>query len=76
MGLKNAINHLKVQISEFDFVILSNVDLTLEKNFFNNLLKLSVEKSIGWIAPRILSEKENRDRNPKILTRPSYKKNA
>lgn len=58
---------------KFDMVIVSNIDLELSENF---LLKLNsaVDKSKKIIvAPSIISGFEKKDRNPKIINRPSKK---
>lgn len=58
--------------SSFDFVITSNVDLKVNYDFFDILYNCydSGKKIIG---PGIISEKEKKNRNPKILNRPSKK---
>lgn len=58
----------------YDYTILSNVDLLLTEAFFTNLLKIQLSKNIGWIAPQIFSLSEKRDRNPKMISRPSAKR--
>lgn len=68
-AINYAIEKLKINLSSYDFVIISNVDLVVEVSFFASLLDLGVDESIGWIAPSIYSLKENRDRNPKIISR-------
>lgn len=62
------------KVKEYDFVVISNVDLTLSESFFEELFSLRIERDIGWIAPKIFSLDENRDRNPKIIKRPTYKR--
>ena len=69
-GAQYIINHCDV-IHNFDVVIISNVDLTLSESFFEKLLNADINENTGWIAPQIYSELENRDRNPKIVARPS-----
>ncbi|MBI9052572.1 MAG: glycosyltransferase [Bacteroidales bacterium] len=73
-GVVNSLNESKTNISNYDYFIISNVDLKLDDNFFNELIELEQDSSVGWYAPSIISEKEGRDRNPKILYRPSLKK--
>ena len=48
-----------------DYTIVSNVDLTYDSGFFLALAKVPKETSTAWIAPRIHSAFEQRDRNPK-----------
>ena len=58
----------------YDYVIISNVDLTLEKDFFAKLVAYDCAEDTGWIAPQIWSRQENRDLNPKISDRYSHNK--
>lgn len=61
-------------ILDYDYVAISNVDITMKENFFVELTTSSIEKDVAWIAPQIYSSDENRDRNPKVLSRYSKKK--
>lgn len=54
---------------DYEYVIISNVDVLLPQDFFTQLCALNVESDTGWIAPEIYSQTEHRDRNPKILNR-------
>ena len=63
-----------VDIKDYDYAIISNVDLTIEEDFFLKLTNYDCAENIGWIAPGIWSQAEDRDRNPKILNRYSLKK--
>jgi len=56
-----------------DWVIVCNVDLRFaNSDFFDRLNEVSKNnKNIGVLAPTILSERTGRDKNPKILSRPS-----
>lgn len=61
----------------YDFVIISNVDIELDKCSLNKLASdygAGNSGSIGWIAPKIYSATERRDRNPKMTARYSLKK--
>jgi len=60
--------------NDYDFFAISNVDLKVDAGAFAYLSKLEVDQQVGWIAPQIYSVQENRDRNPKILSRYSRKK--
>ena len=60
--------------SAFDYIAVSNVDLQLDKSFFDNLAKLQAVPDVGVIAPKIRSLSNGRDLNPKMLVRPSVKK--
>lgn len=63
-----------VNVADYDYVIISNVDITLDLSFFAELSNLQSDNNVGWIAPMIYSSDENRDRNPKIIARPSKKR--
>ena len=54
----------------YDFVSISNVDLLLELDFFEQLLTIDTQ-NIGWIAPDIYTEKIDRHENPYMLSRPT-----
>ena len=53
----------------YDYVIISNVDVVMDKAFFSQLMGTVVDDKTGWIAPQIYSDAEHRDRNPKIMQR-------
>lgn len=59
---------------EYDYVAISNVDLKMDDCFFKELCHVNLDERTAWIAPRIYSHDENRDRNPKVLGRYSKKK--
>lgn len=70
-GAAAVINNL-ANLADYDFVIISNVDILLRPSFFECLLHYAdnkLEKNIVWIAPRIYSLSEKRDRNPKVQNR-------
>lgn len=71
LGYFGAIQKMMEQQSpnQYDFNIISNVDVVLDKDFFTQLLTLPINNDIAWIAPQIFSNLENRDRNPKIMKR-------
>lgn len=72
-GAANVINNIQ-NIYEYDFVVISNVDLEVEESFFLNLEKMGFEEDVAWVATKIWSEQEKRDKNPKILNRCSKMK--
>lgn len=74
LGYFGAINYLMQRESplNYDFSIISNVDLTLDKDIFVELSKK--DEDVAWIAPQIYSNVEQRDRNPKIINRYPKKK--
>ena len=61
-------------ITAYDYWIISNVDLKVERNFFQQLVNLEIENNVGWIAPSIVSITEHKDRNPKVMNRYSGNK--
>lgn len=71
-GIKKVLEKI-TDITEYDYVVFSNVDLTISKTFFAALLN-NDSKNVGWIAPRIWSSVEERDKNPKILNRYTKRK--
>lgn len=58
-----------VNPQDFEYSVVSNVDVLMEKDFFMKLYRLTTDIQIGWIAPQIYSYAEQRDRNPKIMHR-------
>lgn len=76
LGYFGAIRRLMLShpIDAYDYVVISNVDLTLEKDTLKMLAEYECSDTTGWIAPCIYSSMENRDRNPKIMRRYSLKK--
>lgn len=58
----------------YDFVVISNVDVTLDENLVSKLAQQETAENVGWIAPQIYSTLEQRDRNPKIMRRYSRRK--
>lgn len=54
----------------YDYVSISNVDLQLAPDFFEQLLTIDIAY-IGWLAPDIYTAKINRHENPCMLSRPT-----
>lgn len=75
-GISYVIKKEQRYIETADYIIFSNVDLLVEKDFFMNLMTQTFPDNIGCVAPSIYSLKEKKDRNPKILKRPTRKKLA
>src|SRR5690606_20168163 len=59
---------------DYDFVVVCNVDLIVADDFFSALMAYPVASETGLIAPSIISDKDGRDLNPKIIRRPSVRK--
>lgn len=79
IGYFGAINRMmsETDYKSYDFVIISNVDIELDKCSLNKLVSdygAGNSGRIGWIAPKIYSATERRDRNPKMTARYSLKK--
>lgn len=68
------VRSLNIDIKEFDYIAVSNVDLQVDRSFFKSLNALQVAKDVGVIAPSILSMSNGRDLNPKMRVRPSVRK--
>lgn len=60
--------------SIYDYIIISNVDVIVDKSIFIELKKLTLGKQTVWIAPSIYSASEKRDVNPKNSERYSKKR--
>ena len=60
--------------ASYDYIIISNVDVTLDDTFFTALRDLKADADTVWIAPFIWSPSEQRDVNPKILERYTKKR--
>ena len=60
--------------ASYDYIIISNVDVTLDDTFLTALRDLKADADAGWIAPFIWSPSEQRDVNPKILERYTKKR--
>lgn len=61
------------KVKQFDYIIISNVDLFLSETFFVELLKVDIT-GVGWIAPRVYTIKTGKEENPLMLSRPSKRK--
>ena len=60
--------------ASYDYIIISNVDVTLDETFFTALRDLKPDADTVWIAPFIWSPSELRDVNPKIQERYTKKR--
>ena len=60
--------------ASYDYIIISNVDVTLDETFFTALRDLKPDPDTVWIAPFIWSPSEHRDVNPKIQERYTKKR--
>lgn len=54
---------------DYDYIIVSNVDVLMEADTLKSISLFSETEQVGWIAPIIFSEKEQKDRNPQAYNR-------
>lgn len=75
-GYFGAIRHVMEHCppDNYDYIIISNVDILLSETFFSHLISYKTTIDTGWIAPRIYSRTLNMDFNPQALQRYSYNK--
>ena len=66
----NANHKANAKANAYDFISISNVDLQLAPDFFEQLLTIDTTH-IGWLAPDIYTAKINRHENPCMLSRPT-----
>lgn len=69
-GYFGAVRHAMLQISpaDFDYSIISNVDVLISTDFFTQLLaSKSDTTTVGWIAPEIYSQSLGFDFNPQAI---------
>ncbi|MFI3264629.1 MAG: glycosyltransferase family 2 protein [Rikenellaceae bacterium] len=62
------------KLKDYNFCIISNVDLTLSETFFTELTSTHFAQNIGWIAPDIHTKNLQKHENPFIEQRPSLAK--
>lgn len=55
---------------DWNYVIVTNVDLQFDKMFFKNLVDFDLPSDVGIVAPSIISKQTKEDINPKIMVRP------
>lgn len=58
----------------FDYSVISNVDVLLERDSLTKLLQIETDPLTGWIAPTIFSKSMQFDWNPQALQRYSIQK--
>ena len=61
-------------VEDFSYVIISNVDVSLNESFFTQLNACTVPENTGWIAPAIISTKDSCDLNPQATIRYTMQK--
>jgi hypothetical protein len=70
-SIQNAIKKIGLNLLNYKYTIVSNVDLEIDVQFFSRLKSLRLNKSTGVIAPNIISKISGVKKNPKIKKRPS-----
>ena len=68
-GIIEGIRHSTKSLSNYDYIILSNVDLTIDEKLFSELEEIQDNGNVGCYAPSIFSQTEGINRNPKVLKR-------
>jgi GT2 family glycosyltransferase len=76
LGYFGAVRQGMLQVSplDYDYIIVSNVDVLVGQDFFTTLSRYHVAPKTAWIAPAILSQSLHFDFNPQALHRYSYRK--
>ena len=65
---------IEAQLSDYDYLIVSNVDLEVDQTFFSKLDGAEFSADVGVIAPCVLSRYSGGDINPQKMARPSKNK--
>ncbi len=73
-GISYGIKMSGLNLSYYDFIIISNVDLIVPEDFFLKLSEEKVDSNVGCLAPSIFSQKEHMNRNPQVIFRYSAEK--
>lgn len=73
-AVRFVIENFHMEVTCFDYVVVCNVDLIVDRNFFYNLYMIEGNESVGVIAPQIFSLRAMADLNPKIINRPPKRK--
>lgn len=58
----------------YDFIAISNVDVTIRDDFFINLIESKIDKNIAWVAPSIYFEQLKKVGSEEWSKRPSSRK--
>ncbi len=54
-----------------DYIVFSNVDLTLDNSFFKELMRSQLPSDLAWLAPDVYTPRLDRHDNPFMMTRPT-----
>lgn len=71
LGYLGAIKKMmsKENCAKYDYVIVSNVDMTLRQDTLNTLVNNTYPADTGWIASSIISQRTGLDMNPRAINR-------
>lgn len=69
LGAALKVYNKEIHYNDYDYVIISNVDILMDVSFFETLCNSEISSDIGWIAPSIKSLLIDRDKNPSVLHR-------
>jgi GT2 family glycosyltransferase len=59
----------KVAPTSFDYIIISNVDVLMDKISLSELANIATDSTVGWIATALYSKAHHFDWNPQALKR-------
>lgn len=69
LGAAQKVINADDNIIEYNFVIISNVDILFSTTTIKELVKSKIDSNVAWIAPCIYSLKYEKDKNPNVLER-------
>ena len=72
--LKGCLYGIEQYGKPYDWALISNTDLTIEKDFIYEIFKDDVGKDVWGIGPNIILASNGRQQNPLSINRPSTKK--
>lgn len=70
-GVRAAVTSQGIEPTHWDYLIVSNVDITLDESFFRVLSRINLPDAVGIVAPSILTGENGADNNPFMSHRPS-----
>jgi hypothetical protein len=69
-GVIDGLAESEVDIYQYDYICVTNVDIRLPEIFFSTLFNIPKNPEIGVYAPSIITSNDQVDLNPKIMSRP------
>lgn len=73
-AIQRALSDIDVNISDYEYLISSNVDVAVKEDFFEQLSKIILPDTAGVLAPAIFNYDTKANVNPKLKKRPSRRK--